>query len=199
MLKLYGSGTSRWVRPLWLLRELGVPFEAITLDRAGGALDTPAFRALSPGGKIPVLVADGQPIRESGAILVYLADRFADRGLIPAPGTLARAHHDQWLFAVTAELEPPIWLLHRQRKYAEGGEGVAALAAEKIAAALGPFRAALSERPFLTGAALAVADIPLVHLLTWQVMRPVLADDPLLTAYRDRLTARPAFPSHLYG
>jgi glutathione S-transferase len=199
MLKLYGSGRSRWIRPLWLLRELDVPFEAVTVDRQAGELDTPAFRALSPTGKIPVLVEDGQPICESGAILLHLADRYPDRRLLPPPGTLARGVHDQWLFTITTELEPPIWLLHRQRSHGEGGEPVAALALEKIAVAMAPLEARLAGQPFLTGSEFAVADIPLTHLLTWAVMQPILPDYPALTDYRDRLMARPAFPDWLYA
>ena len=59
MLILYGSGRSRWVRPLWMLRELNVPFQTVVVDRAAGELDGAAFRALNPTGKIPVLLDDG--------------------------------------------------------------------------------------------------------------------------------------------
>ena len=198
-LRLYGSGRSRWVRPLWMLRELDVPFEAIHVDRAAGELAQPAFRALNPAGRIPVLLdEEGRPIAESGAILLYLGDRFPAQGLLPPAGTYARGVHDQWMFSVVTELEPPLWRLHRQRNHAEGDEAAALLAEQLFFRAAALLETTLAARPHLTGEVFQAADIMLGHLLTWAVAQPLLTELPALTAYRDRITARPAFPAWLY-
>ena len=199
MLRLYGSGRSRWVRPLWMLRELEVPFEAITVDRAGGELDSPAFRALNPTGKIPVLVDEGRPIRESGAILLYLGDKFAERGLLPPAGTYPRGVHDQWMFAIATEIEQPLWRMHKQLTRGVGDEAVATQARRDFFAAAVPFEEILGRQPFLLGDRFLAADIMLAHLLCWGVAQDLLASLPGLRGYRDRTVSRPAFPADLYA
>ncbi len=198
MLEIYGSGRSRWVRPLWMLRELGVPFEAVTVDRGAGELDSPAFRQLNPQGKIPVLVDEGRPICESGAILLYLGDKFPDRGLLPPAGSYARGVHDQWMFTIATEFEQPLWRLHKQITRGEGDEAVAAQARRDFKVAAAPFEAILSGQPHLLGEDFQAADIMLAHLLRWSAAQPLLADTPALAAYRDRTTARLSFPAFLY-
>lgn len=198
MLTLYGSGRSRWIRPLWMLRELDVPFACVTVDRLGGELDSAAFRALNPTGKIPVLVDDGRPIYESGAILLYLGDKFPERGLVPTPGTYTRGVHDQWMFQTATELEPPIWQLHKQVHKGVGDAAVAERARRDIATAAAPFEVVLTQRAHLLGDTFQAVDIMLAHLLTWVVVQDLLADFPALRAYRDRTTARPGFPMYLY-
>jgi glutathione S-transferase len=188
VIRLYGYGTSRWVRPLWMLRELGVEHEAIELDRAAGELDTPGFRTLNPQGKVPVLVDRGVAICESAAIVLYLGDRFPS-SLVPAAGTPERGLHDARVMQIVTEFEPPLWWWHRSVKYGEGGVEVARLAQENLAVA-----AAALELPETFQA----ADILLSTLLTWRVVQPFLKDFPELLAYRDRTTSRPAFPRYLF-
>lgn len=198
MLKLYGSGRSRWVRPLWMLRELGVPFEAVTVDRPAGELDSAEFRRLNPAGKIPVLLDEGRPICESGAILLYLGDKFPERGLIPAPGSYQRGVHDQWMFAIATELEQPLWRIHKKINRGVGDDAAEQLAREEFARVAPLFEAVVVQQPFLLGERFSAADIMLSVLLTWQVAQALLADFPALRAYRDLTTARAGFPAYLY-
>lgn len=86
------------------LRETGVAFEEILIDRAGGALDSPAYRAMHPLGKIPVMETPHGPIFETAAILLYLADRHP--GLAPAPDSPARAAFLKWLFFTSTNVHP---------------------------------------------------------------------------------------------
>ena len=195
-MKLYGEGRSRWIRPLWMLRELGVDFEAVEVDREGGELDTPAFRALNPSGKIPVLVDQGQPICESGAILLYLGDRHRSSGLLPEAGSIERGQHDQWMFAVATEFEQPLWVLH---KAMNGRGGDVSTSLRELGAAARTFQDRLADRTFLMGEGFQAVDIMFGHLLTWNVARPLLPEWPVLRAYARRLVARPGFPGHLYA
>ena len=84
---VYGTVKSRAARVVWLLEELGVPF-----DQVGAPPRSDDVVALNPSGKVPVLVADGVPISDSTAILTFLADR---HGAFTYPaGTLDRARQD---------------------------------------------------------------------------------------------------------
>jgi glutathione S-transferase len=81
----------------WALEELGVPYEKVKLDLGKGDQRKPEYLALNPNGKVPLLVADGTPIFESLAILLYLGETYGvDKGLFPAPG-LERAEAFKWM------------------------------------------------------------------------------------------------------
>jgi glutathione S-transferase len=96
-LVFYYSPMSSSVTVHWALEELGVPYEKVKLDLQARDQDKPAYRALNPNGKVPLLVHDGTPIFESVAILLHLGETFGvDRKLFPAAG-LARAEVTKWL------------------------------------------------------------------------------------------------------
>jgi glutathione S-transferase len=81
----------------WALEELGVPYEKVRVDLGAGDQKKPEYLALNPNGKVPLLVADGVPIFESLAILLYLGETYGvDKGLFPAPGT-ARVEAFKWM------------------------------------------------------------------------------------------------------
>ena len=111
-MKLYEAAKTRSARCRWVLQELQVPFEAVPVRLAQGEHQQPEFLKLNPYGRVPVLVDGNLVLSESVAICLYLADHYADRGLIPVPGTPERAIHDQWLLFVT-ELEQPLWQIRR--------------------------------------------------------------------------------------
>lgn len=89
-----------------VLRETGAAFEEVLIDRPGGALDSPAYRALHPLGKIPAMETPDGPMFETAAILLYLADRHP--GLAPAPDSAARAAFLKWFFFTSTNLHPTI-------------------------------------------------------------------------------------------
>ena len=101
MIVLHHCPETRSARVLWLLHELGVPFEMVVhpFDKA---LRAPDFLALSPAGRVPAIEIDGQVLFESGAILEYLCERFPGPGLGRAPGHPERAEWLVWVhFAET--------------------------------------------------------------------------------------------------
>jgi glutathione S-transferase len=81
MLKLYGGTRSRAAIVAWYLEELAVPYEFVRLDMAAGAHRQPDYLAINPMGKVPALVDGETVVWESGAILLYLADKY---GQLPA-------------------------------------------------------------------------------------------------------------------
>src|SRR5262245_27263054 len=80
-MKLYGFGPTRSLRALWCLRELGADFEFVPVNLLAGEHGRPEFLALNPAGKLPVLVDGDSVITESAAIVLYLAEKYPDKGL----------------------------------------------------------------------------------------------------------------------
>jgi glutathione S-transferase len=96
-LVFYYSPMSSATRIHWALEELGVPYDKVKLDLAAGDQRKPEYLALNPNGKVPLLVADGVPIFESAAILIYLGETLGvDEGLFPALGP-ERAEALKWI------------------------------------------------------------------------------------------------------
>src|SRR5215472_15777809 len=107
-MKLYGFGPTRSLRALWALKELDVDFEFVPVNLPAGEQKHPDFLRLNPAGKVPVLVDGDIVIPESAAIVLYLADKYKEKGLLPE-SLKERAQVYRWvLFAVT-ELEQPLW------------------------------------------------------------------------------------------
>jgi len=111
-MKLYGFPPTRSIRVLWTLRELDVEFEFVTVDPTKGELGSPEFLAVNPAGKLPALVDGDFVLTESVAIVLYLAEKYPEKGLLPS-GLRARAEVNRWLLFSATELEQPIWRIAR--------------------------------------------------------------------------------------
>jgi glutathione S-transferase len=100
---------SRSQRVLWLLEELGVPYEIkyYQRDRRTG-LAPPELRAIHPLGKSPVLEVDGHVLAETGAIVDYIVERFGEGRLRPAGATDERLRYDFWLHYAEGSAMPPL-------------------------------------------------------------------------------------------
>ncbi len=98
---------SRSQRVLWLLEELGLPYELVRYARDPKTLLAPAsLRAVHPLGKSPVVTIDDQVLAESGAILEELLDRFGAGRLIPPHGSPERTRHRYWMHYAEGSLMP---------------------------------------------------------------------------------------------
>lgn len=200
MIKLYGAGPSRWVRPYWTLNELGVPFEPITVSIRAGENRKPEFLALNPFGKLPALVDGDLTLFESSAICIYLADKYPDKNLIPRVGTPERAKHEQWVSFAITELEQPLWRIHRHKMIYPEARRIPAeieVAKDDFRATARAFEPLVGE--FMVGDRFTVADIMVSYALKWSTGYGLLEDSPRLTAYLQRHLARPAFPSNLFS
>jgi len=82
-IKLYEFGPTRSIRVRWTLQELGVDFDPIRVNLLAGEHRRPDFLKINPAGKIPVLVDGDLVLTESVAIVLYLAEKYAERGLLP--------------------------------------------------------------------------------------------------------------------
>ena len=206
MIKLYGSGESRWVKPQWLLRELDIPFEPVVVSLPKGEQRLPEHLARNPFGKVPVLEDGSVRLFESSAICSYLVDAYPNKGLAPAAGTPERAFVDQWVSFAVTELEQPLWRIARHRFIYPDASRIPA----DIALACDDFRhtAAILEQKLtgdcIVGEKFSLADVTLVYTLRWArsvrvVGVDLLEQHPRLKAYVEKHSSRPAFPRELYG
>ena len=106
---------------LALLRA-GVPFETVLVNRRTRQQDSPAYKALNPNGLIPVLETPDGPIYETGAILLWIADRHG-MGLAPAPDHPDRGRVLTWLFWMANTLHPALRMIFYPDKYIAGDTG----------------------------------------------------------------------------
>src|SRR5579859_6645904 len=96
-MKLYFAPGTRATRPRWMLEELGIPYEIVTVDLEAKENREPGYLRIHPLGRVPVLVDDEVTVFESIAICMYLAERHSERGLAPPVSSPLRAQYYQWL------------------------------------------------------------------------------------------------------
>ena len=111
MLIVHHLNNSRSQRVLWLLEELGVPYEIKRYERDPKTmLAPPELRAVHPLGKSPVITDDGQTFAESGAIIEYLVDKYGQGRFAPAAGTRERQRYTYWMHYAEGSAMPPLLL-----------------------------------------------------------------------------------------
>jgi glutathione S-transferase len=114
VMRLYHVPGSRSTRVLWMLEEIGAPYELTVMTRE--ARKTAERISRHPLGRVPVVeFDDGRPLFESAAICIQLADLHPEVGLIPPVGSLDHGLVYQWSFFAMTELEPPIFQWMRAR------------------------------------------------------------------------------------
>ena len=195
-MKVYGTPPTRVLRALWLLEELGIDYETVPMDPASDESRAPAFRALNPTGKVPVLVDGDVVLTESSAIQLYLAEKFPQAGLIPAD-IAARAQMYRWIFFLVTEIEQPLWRIARNTAIYPEDKRIPAdveLATQECRAMVAVLERHMQGREFLVGGRLSVADLNAAYTLDWAREAGMLHDAPVLRAYVERLYARPKAP-----
>lgn len=158
------------------LNEVGVPFEAKYLSPLKGEQRTPAYLAVNAEGKVPTLMIDGRPLTEVAAILLYLARRFPQVGLLPAD-LEAEAQVVSWMSFIAATVHPA------RQKGPENAAKVWALAEKRLGA-----------HTWAVGDAYSIADIHLFRLYWRYINFPpaVIGTYPNLDAHYARVLQRPA-------
>jgi glutathione S-transferase len=185
MLRLYYMPRTRSSRVLWLLAEIGAPYEPIKL--APEDRKSPEHLARHPLGRVPALeLDDGTVVFESAAICLQLADLHPDAGVIPPLGSSERALVYQWVLFGMTELEGPLY-----RWLSDAAED--SPARERFAQAAAALEAALDGRDWLLGERFTVADVICASVLGGAHTRGLLEPWPGLQAYVERGEARPAF------
>lgn len=183
MLKLYGGARSRASVVQWYLEELNVPYEFIFLDMQAEEHKKPDFLAINPVGKVPAIADGNFHLWESGAILLYLADKYGKEPL----SVEKRAVLNQWIFYANATLGTEIF-----------GEATREKAVPRHMAVLNQ---QLAQQSFLLGEELSAADVAVGALLAYiqLLLKLDLSDYPAVVDYERRLAERPAFQKTIGG
>lgn len=194
MLKLYHAPRTRSVRVLWLLEELELPYELVTVPFTAPARDF--FSQQTPLGKIPTLEDGAVVMCESGAIIEYILERYGEGRLAPAVGHPDRAAFLQWLHFAESTAYPPLGNLVWLTRYRDDVDKHIALLEDirhRAASGLDFLESGLDERPYLVGADFTAADVMMgFTLLAARFLGMLDERYPRLSAYLDRLESRPA-------
>jgi glutathione S-transferase len=205
MLKLYGHANKLSINTLKIrvaLAEAGAPYEYVTVDLAAGEQRRPAFLALNPHGKVPLLVDGDFVLPESDAILWYVAESFpAARLLGTTPRDRARAL--EWCDFASTGLYPAYYDVHTHTLSAPPEKRIAAVAEsarQRVARGLKVLEEVLAKGEWLAGA-FSIADLGNAVVLRGMRERiPDLYDaasSPHTEAWFQRVTARPGWKSAL--
>jgi glutathione S-transferase len=198
MIKLYHAQLTRSIRIIWLLEELGVPYELVTVP-----FKPPrhSFEQDTPSGKFPVVEDDGRVLSESGAILEYLIEKYGKGRLAPAVGSPDRGPWLQWVHFAEATAFPPIADVARHTMFLPEAERVPQVADDgraRVRNALDVVERALAGREYLVGRELSGADVMMGYfLMAARMLGIVDAGYPNVAAYWERLAARPGFQKAL--
>ena len=198
-MKLYGFGPTRSLRALWGLKELDADFEFVPVNLSAGAHKHPDFLRLNPAGKVPVLVDGDLVLTESAAIVMYLAEKYRDKGLIPAD-LKERALAYRWIMFAVTELEQPLWRIARHTFiYPEDKRLPAdiALAKQEFAAMAEVLDRHLEGRQFIVGDRITIADCVTAYLIDWANEQQLIDGYPQLRAYLRRMYERPKAPQRI--
>ncbi|CAA9590007.1 Glutathione S-transferase [uncultured Synechococcales cyanobacterium] len=198
-MKLYEFGPTRSIRVRWTLQELDVDFESISVNLMAGEHRRPEFLKINPAGRIPVLVDGDFMLTESVAIVLYLAEKYPDKGLIPTD-LKQRAYVNRWLLFAATELEQPLWRISRHTAlYREDQRlpGEVRLASQEFRFMADVLEKHMQQRHFLVGDSVTVADFVVAYTLDWANEAKLLDGFPKLLDYMKRMYARPRAPSRI--
>lgn len=184
----YTNPQSRGQTVRWMLEELGAPYETVLLDY-GTTMKSAAYLSINPMGKVPAIRHRGRVVTECAAICAYLADAYPDAGM--APALPDRADYYRWLFFAAGPVESAI--LDHYRKIVPDGE-------QKLMAGYGSWEdvlramdLAVSQGDWIGGETFSAADVYAGSAIDWPTQFGMIDPTPAMTAYLERLRARPAY------
>ena len=195
MLTVYHLNESRSLRVLWLLEELGVPYQMVRFQRDATRRAPAELRDVHPLGKAPVIKDGELVLAESGAIVEYLVERHGGGRLAPRPTRPPGACYLHWLhFAEGSAMLPLLLELFLGMGLIPGGKGgvLGGFIAAELAGQLDYVERELGDKEHLLGAFTA-ADVMMGFPLDLAERQGHLAGRPRLLAYVARLRARPAY------
>lgn len=207
MLTVHHLNNSRSQRVLWLLEELGVPYEIVRYQRGPDMLAPRELFVVHPLGKSPVITDDGNTIAESGAIVEYIVDKFGDGRLKPAPQTPDRLRYTYWLHYAEGSAMPPLLLkliftlisrraplLMRPIVNKVTGQVLTKMVNPQLKQHMAFWEGELSKSEWFAGNEFTAADIQMSFPLEAAAARGGLEQGhPKAMAFLERIHARPAY------
>ena len=192
MIVVHHLNDSRSQRVLWLLEELGAPYEIQHYARnASTRLAPPELMAIHPLGKSPVLQDGGRTVIESGAIIDYLIRHHGQGRLQPAAGSDDFEAYNQWLHYAEGSAMLPLMLKLYTSRLGDAAAPLGPRIDSELANHLGYVNRSLEGRDFLVGHSLTGADIQMSFV--GEAARGLRASYPAMDAWVRRLQARPAY------
>lgn len=198
-MKLYELSPTRSVRARWMLQELGIPFEAITVDLTQGEHQTPAYKQINPAGKIPTLIDGDFVLTESIAIALYLAEKAPGRAFVPKD-LRVRAEMYRWLLFTVTELEQPLFRITRNTfvyPEAERSASDVVIASREFKEMAAVLEAHMHGRKYVAGDHVTLCDFMLAYTLDWGHTAGLLGDFPRLQGYMESMYKRPKAPPRI--
>jgi glutathione S-transferase len=188
-LTLYHAAQSRSSVVLWMLEEIGEPYDIHPLDLKAGAQRAPEYLAVNPMGKVPALRHGDTVITEVAAICTYLADAFPQAGLNIPLGDPRRGLYLKWLFFGPGVLESAMM----DRAFPRAGEARReSLGYGDFDTAMDVLANAVTPGPFLVGDTFTAADVVVGSLLRWGTIFKLIPERKEFTDYIARFADRPA-------
>lgn len=189
MIKLYHSPMTRSASILWLLEELGVPYETkiVSFRKMDGTGEKDPANP-HPHGKVPALSDGSELVFEASAIALYLTDKYREKPMGPAVGDPKRGEYLSWLAWRPGVMEPALLCKRFDIKHVYGAMGWAP--AEEVEAVL---NAHLANRTYFLGDGFSALDILIGGGINFMMMAKMIAETPVLKSYTARITDRPAF------
>jgi len=191
MIRLHHLNQSRSLRTLWLLEELGQPYEIISHQRdAKTHLAPDSLKAVHPLGKSPVIEMDGELYAESGAITELLIERFAPDNLRPAIDSADYGHYLQWInFAESSLMLPLLLELFTNKAGAGDNAFLKGYIAQEKHMLLSYLNDEVAGKSFIVGNKLSGADFMLSFDLIMLLKREALEDYPHIKEYALQLAS----------
>ncbi|WPO98020.1 glutathione S-transferase [Pseudomonas sp. HR96] len=194
MITVHHLNNSRSQRILWLLEELGVPYELKFYQRDPQSNLAPAeLKAINPLGKSPVIQDGPHTLIESGAIIDYLIRRHGDGRLQPDPASATYDEYVQWLHFAEGSAMLPLMLNLYVGRLGDAGAPLQPRIKSELANYLGYLDNALSQVDYLLGDELSGADIQMSFIGEIARKQGLLGPYPHLSAWVERFQARPAY------
>ncbi|HUK04579.1 MAG TPA: glutathione S-transferase [Burkholderiales bacterium] len=193
MITVHHLNDSRSQRILWLMEELGLPYEIKRYQRLETRLAPPALKETHPLGKSPVITVDGRCVFESGAIVDYVIRRHAGGRLQPDPATPAYDDYQMWLHYAEGSAMLPLLLRLYVSRLGDAGKPLHPRIDSETANHLGYLNAHLEDRKFLLGDLFTGADIQMSFVAEIAEVYGQRAAFPHFDAWIRRLHERPAY------
>jgi len=188
-LTLYHAAPSRSSVTLWMLEELGEPYDIHLLSLTKGENREPAYLAVNPMGKVPALRHGDAVITEAAAICTYLADEFPAAKLNVPIGDPRRGSYLKWLFFGPSCIEPAVIDRAAPRRE-EARRGM--LGYGDFDTTMNTVAAAVEQGPWILGEQFTAADVVIGANIRWGMMFKMIPERPEFLDYAARIAARPA-------
>ena len=211
MIVVHHLNNSRSQRVLWLLEELGVPYEVRRYERDAKTMLAPAeLRAIHPLGKSPVITDGDKTVAETGAIVEYLIETYGQGRLIPRGGTAERLRYTYWLHYAEGSAMTPLLLklvftalpnrapgLMKGLVKAIAGKAQSGFVDPQVKLHVDYWDAELGKSGWFAGPDFTAADIMMSFPLEAGAARGGAGSRPNVKAFLERIHARPAYRAAL--